>query len=533
MSDNPFFKTLEERYFQGEYVYNYGGFAPQLLFIPPTPSPSPSLTPTNTITPTITPTNTITPSITPTQSPFAVCPEEFTIVSTTNPNWNTGQYNRKYDYSGGTFEYGYVSSTSPQYNVGIAPDGNYYPVFKSVSGFDFLARSFGTSGVTPNVDFGFAQIASTGDGWNAPVSGATIINRNFFNYITISGARFPATGLQTGLGIFNYYLTYPAVCPTSTPTNTPTSTITPTITPTITSSVTPSITPTNTTTPSVTPTLTPTITSTNTQTPTNTPTPSSTPPPSGTTEANIFLEAAAQAKGSALGSTISGATTTLFTSLVSNNLWDKLNVFYPIIGGTSTTTAINGKNPGTNNITWYGGATFSADQVLGNGSNAYGDTGLSANTLSQNSVHMSNYSRTTGSTTNLDMGITIGGGTSLQMYNNQSGSMGIKVAKNNATGYSTGAVTNGAGLFTATRTGSTIENGFRDSTRVINASQTSTGLPSGKIYLMARNTASGNAEGFNNRGYAWFSIGSGLSSPDVSNYYTIIQAFQTALSRQV
>jgi hypothetical protein len=119
------------------------------------------------------------------------------------------------------------------------------------------------------------------------------------------------------------------------------------------------------------------------------------------------------------------------------------------------------------------------------------------------------------------------------MYDNESGSMGIKVAKNNATGYSTGAVTNGGGLFTATRTGSTIENGFRNSTRVINASQTSTGLPSGKIYLMARNSASGTAEAFNNRGYAWFSIGSGLSSPDVSNYYTIIQAFQTALSRQV
>ena len=111
--------------------------------------------------------------------------------------------------------------------------------------------------------------------------------------------------------------------------------------------------------------------------------------------------------------------------------------------------------------------------------------------------------------------------------------MGIKVAKNNATGYSTGAVANGAGLFTATRTGSTVEDGFRNATRVINSSQTSTGLPSGSIYLMARNSATGVAEGFNNRGYAWFSVGSGLSSPDVSNYYTIIQAFQTALSRQV
>jgi hypothetical protein len=292
-------------------------------------------------------------------------------------------------------------------------------------------------------------------------------------------------------------------------------------------------TPTQTGTPTQTPTQTQTQTPTNTQTQTNTPTPSQTPPPSGTTEANAFLEAAAVAKGSALGSTISAATITLFTSLVSNNLWDKLAVFYPIVGGTSASTAVNGKNPGTNNMTWYGGAAFSDNEVSGNGSNAYGDTGLNANTLAQNSVHICNYSRTTPSRSGIDVGITIAGGTSLQMYNNESGSMGIKVAKNNATGYSTGAVTNGAGLFTATRTGSTIENGFRNSTRVINASQTSTGLPNGSVFVMARNRGGGIAESFNNRGYAWFSIGSGLSSPDVDNYYTIIQAFQTALSRQV
>jgi hypothetical protein len=88
MSDNPFFKTLEERYFQGEYVYNYGGFAPQLLFIPPpppSPSPSPSITPTNTPTPSITPTNTPTPSITPTITPSITPSITPTITLTPSP----------------------------------------------------------------------------------------------------------------------------------------------------------------------------------------------------------------------------------------------------------------------------------------------------------------------------------------------------------------------------------------------------------------------------------------------------------------
>jgi hypothetical protein len=308
---------------------------------------------------------------------------------------------------------------------------------------------------------------------------------------------------------------------------TPTNTQTPTNTPT------PSITASATVTPTQTGTQTPTATTTLTATPTNTPTPSSTPPPSGTTEANIFLEAAAVAKGSALGSTISGATVTLFTSLVSNNLWDKLSVFYPIVGGTSASTAVNGKNPGTNNMSWNGGVSFTANEVSGNGTNAYGNTNFNITALTLNSVHISNYSRTSPSRSNIDMGIAIAGGDAFQIYNYETTATGIKVVRSNADGYSTGAVANGQGLFTATRTGSTIETAFRNATRTINASKTSTALSNENMFVMARNGGSGVAGAFNARGYAWFSVGYGLSDVDVSNYYTIIQAFQTALSRQV
>ena len=55
------FKKLEEKYINGDKVYNFGGFAPQILFpLPPQPSPSstPNPTPTPTSTPGPTPTNT-------------------------------------------------------------------------------------------------------------------------------------------------------------------------------------------------------------------------------------------------------------------------------------------------------------------------------------------------------------------------------------------------------------------------------------------------------------------------------------------
>jgi hypothetical protein len=52
---NPAFKSLEETYFQGEYVGNYGGFVPAIVLVPPTPYPSPSMTSTPTPTPSPTP----------------------------------------------------------------------------------------------------------------------------------------------------------------------------------------------------------------------------------------------------------------------------------------------------------------------------------------------------------------------------------------------------------------------------------------------------------------------------------------------
>lgn len=128
---------------------------------------------------------------------------------------------------------------------------------------------------------------------------------------------------------------------------------------------TPSITPTQTITP------TPTITPTSTLTPT--PTPSALP--SGTTEANIYLSSVVAAGGT-IDTTISAATRTLFTSLVSNNLYDKMVALYPYIGGVANSSAINAVNPGTYNITWFGGMTFSNSGATGNGTNGYGETGI-------------------------------------------------------------------------------------------------------------------------------------------------------------
>jgi hypothetical protein len=132
------------------------------------------------------------------------------------------------------------------------------------------------------------------------------------------------------------------------------------------------------------------------------------------------------------------------------------------------------------------------------------------------------------------MGITIGGGNSLQMYDFDGSVMGIKVNISNATVYSQGNTgADARGFYVATRTGSTIQDGYRNTSRIINASENSVGIPSGAIYVGARNNSAGTAEGFNGRTYNWFSIGTGLSGTDVTNLYNAIQTFNTSLTRQV
>lgn len=91
-------------------------------------------------------------------------------------------------------------------------------------------------------------------------------------------------------------------------------------------------------------------------------------------DAEIYL-ASVLAAGGTLDCNISGATIDLFAGLKSSGIWDKLNVFYPILGGTAASTAINAKSPGSFNITWNGSVVFNTSYVQSTGVSGYGNTG--------------------------------------------------------------------------------------------------------------------------------------------------------------
>lgn len=321
----------------------------------------------------------------------------------------------------------------------------------------------------------------------------------------------------------------PAVSPTPTPTKTltptptPTNTLTPTITPSATLTPTPSITPTNTLTPTPSATLTPTPT----LTPTNTPTPSSSPIPSGTTEAQTFLSVVASTKGSALGSTISAATTTLFTSIVSAGLWDKIGSFYPMIGGTLDCCKFNGKNPlntdGAFRLVYVGGVSANNDGLVFNGTNAYANTYWAPGTqLPNTNGHISTYIQLI-SGTGQWLGADSAPTTRFYMGNAGTANAINSSGEQNYPGTPTG-------FSVMTRTGSTNVQLYNDGTYNSYNDNAAASSTTNNSFIGARNNG-GSPGNYTNMTTNWVSFGQGLNQTEAEALRSAVVAFETALSR--
>ena len=344
----------------------------------------------------------------------------------------------------------------------------------------------------------------------------------------------------------------PSLTPTTTPTNTPSisPTTTPTNTPSVSVSVSPSLTPTTTPTNtpsvsvSVSPTLTPTLTPTPTSSPippspsvTATSTPTPTPTPQGVSEAQTYMSAVI-AGGGTLDATSSGATYQLFYDLFNYGLWSKLYSFYPLLGGNSSGgQSVNGKTPGTRNITWNGGLTFSTNGVVSNGTNGWGNTNSNPNNFGGIAdFHMSFYSRTDQqvSTAQFDMGVYQDSGTNQRTQLNSRSTLDDTRGLVNATTQGTFSNSNSQGLFTITRRSGPDTEFYKNGTSLGNSAIATIGIPNGNIGLCVRYlSVSDTISTPTTRQYAFATIGTTLTDSEVSNLYTTIQNFQTTLGRQV
>lgn len=237
--------------------------------------------------------------------------------------------------------------------------------------------------------------------------------------------------------------------------------------------------------------------------------------------------------------TIQNAINDLVLGLKSTNLWTKMQGLWPLCGGTALSNSINLRNPNLYNFTWFGGVTHSLNGVQFNGTNSYGQSNyVVAEQAIQNNTHMSVYSRTNNAVTASDLN-------SSEFSQANRMNMILRWSDNNSyhdmyspsTNRMIRSVTTSLALFTITRTAS---NDFRLFIRdtqqgaTITAVTGSVTVINGNLYIGAQFRGNTFINGqASNRQLALASVGRGLTPAEVASFNTLVQAFQTALGRQV
>ena len=237
-------------------------------------------------------------------------------------------------------------------------------------------------------------------------------------------------------------------------------------------------------------------------------------------------------------STQQAAINILVTSLKSASLWTKFNAIYPFVGGTATSHKINLINPADTNaafrLVFTGGWTHSSTGALPNGTNAFANTFLIPTTVLATNAHSSTvYLRNNSTNSGIDIGSQSSSGASFylrarftdgNLYGTSLNVTGNAIIVANPTANQ---------MYTLSRTSATSFIAYKNAAVLGSNVVLNTGLlPNNVMYLGASNFE-GSTQFYSNREIAYASIGADLSGAEVSSYYTIVQQFQTTLSRQV
>jgi hypothetical protein len=229
----------------------------------------------------------------------------------------------------------------------------------------------------------------------------------------------------------------------------------------------------------------------------------------------------------------------------SYDFYTRLTAFWLFVGGTSTSCSFNGKTPSsgnTYNLTYSGAApTVNDNGIKFNGINGYADTKVPQNLLSNSANGMSVYFRENIPINEIQMGY-------LDTVNYRSTEIGM--------GYASGANTKffggnkydqnfGAtnyqlvginGLIRLNRTTSSNYKVYRNGSQTESLNYTSVNnTDTSTIAIGGEKKSSGGVQAFSIKTFCFADImtSNSLSAAEELVYYNCIQAFQTALSRNV
>lgn len=266
----------------------------------------------------------------------------------------------------------------------------------------------------------------------------------------------------------------------------------------------------------------------------------------GDTDAAAFISAA-----SITDPTQQTAINTLVVDLKAAGLWAKCIALYPFVGGTATAHKLNLKNPADTDAAFRlelnGGFTHSANGILPNGTNGYARTFISRlNNLALSDVHLSFYSRTStvpaGNTPMAEF-LVIEGNSRLGLhagrnYDGTNNRAASDIASTSLIGAAIQvSVTDASGFHVASRTSPTSNKLYKNgSVLVSNAADWGVTTAADIMLFMFAATTNGTsvvAGTYSYRESAFASVGAGLNDAEVADLNTIVQAFNTTLSRNV
>lgn len=220
----------------------------------------------------------------------------------------------------------------------------------------------------------------------------------------------------------------------------------------------------------------------------------------------------------------------LFSSLKSNNLYNKIQAFYPFLGTTAAQHKWNAKNPLDTNaafrLTFSGSATFSDSGYTPNGSTGYANTYL---TPSVSQTFNSNGMTIVSGTDSGDNGDNF----IIAAYNSGTQNSILKIVGNGAFNLNgtriLGSSTLGMkGIFTNTKQSATVSKLFKNGVEKFSGNSGGT-LPTNPFYIGAIGNIS---YGYTRERIQFTAIHEGLSDAEVAILHTIIDIFEAALVRK-
>jgi len=231
---------------------------------------------------------------------------------------------------------------------------------------------------------------------------------------------------------------------------------------------------------------------------------------------------------------------TLVRELKDSSLWSSMSAIYPFVGGTASTHKWNLKDPrdadAAFRLTFSGTWSHTSSGADPNGSNAYARTYLTpSTTLTNNSVHVSYYSRQSVTGVQELIAAFVSGSQNIQLFVNNSSTGDIAFDAYCTSVRAIGNASNTTGYIVGSRTSNVSANVYKNATSYASNTNTTSlcsGQPNIELYIGAANS-SGSPVLYTSAEVAFATIGAGLTSDQVRALNTIVEKFNDALGRGV